>query len=930
VNDQTHPQPAAPTLPVTVHLVPHTHWDREWYEPFQSFRMRLVDLVDDLLERLEDPRFAFTLDGQLATVDDYLEVRPEREGRIRELVAEGRLAVGPWLILMDEFHVSGENMVRNLELGWRRAEALGARPMPVGYLPDMFGHIAQMPQMLRRAGIDQAVVWRGIPAAIDRHVFRWRSPDGSEVTAEYLVGGYGQAAYLLAIPDRLAAKVAAYHDQMRPFYGDTSVLAMYGTDHAAPLPGLVDLVDDVNAAQDGYRMRIETLAEYIAGRDGRDAAIEWTGELRSGARANVLMSVTSARIDIKQACGRAERGLERYAEPLQALHGGAWPADLLRIAWRKVVENSAHDSICGCSVDPVVAQVLSRFAEAEQIAGALARRAAAAVAARVPVGQSVALNPSPMLRRGIVELDMPIPDEWAAVTLVAGTAERVGTQELRRTRPLVHEQTMRGAEVATFLGRRLHGRELFGRMVNGVRIEREDDRPTITIEVDDEAHPAWLDIDELRTEIDVAVASAPDATWLVRTVARPRRTVLGMVAAPALGWVAVEPAEGATPVPDAVRASERERELDNGLIRVSVEDAGTLAIAGGGATLTGVGRIVEGGDFGDTYNYGPPPGDVIVDAPVDVTVDVRERGPVRGELVVTRTYDWPLGVTPDGRGRVGETARVAVRTHVELRAGERFVRVRVAFDNPASDHRVRFHVPLPQPADHSSAEGQFAVVDRGLTVEGGHGEVPLPTFPARGFVNAGDAALLLDHVTEYELVDGRELAVTLLRSTGLISRNDNPYREDPAGPERPTPAAQLHGPWSMGFAILPHAGTWVEAGVVKEAELYQHGFVAAPGRETGLVEAEPQPMPEGAGLSIEGDGVVLSSLRRRDDRLELRLVAQHPDGARAIVRGAFAGAREADLLGRPGAELPLEAGALRLDLGPWEIRTVQLAAREGH
>ena len=140
-----------------VHLVPHTHWDREWYEPFQVFRMRLVELVDQLLERMElDPRMRFTLDGQAATIDDYLEIRPDAEPVIRRLIAERRLAIGPWQILLDEFLVSGETIVRNLQFGWRRAEELGGA-MAVGYLPDMFGHIAQMPQILRQAGIGRRI-----------------------------------------------------------------------------------------------------------------------------------------------------------------------------------------------------------------------------------------------------------------------------------------------------------------------------------------------------------------------------------------------------------------------------------------------------------------------------------------------------------------------------------------------------------------------------------------------------------------------------------------------------------------------------------------------------------------------------------------------------------------------------------------------------
>ena len=369
-----------------VHLVPHTHWDREWYEPFQTFRLRLVDLVDQLLERMEaDGRLRFTLDGQCATVDDYLEVRPEAEPLIRRLVAEGRLAIGPWQILMDEFLVSGETLVRNLELGWARATELGGA-MRVGYLPDMFGHVAQMPQILRRAGIDRAVVWRGVPAVIDRNTFTWESPDGSAVEAEYLVGGYGNGAHLFDVPDRLKARLARHVDTNEPFYGRHSILAMYGTDHAVPSPRLADLVDAINADDSPVVVRLETLAEYAARTDiepSRDGLPRWTGELRSGARANMLMNVTSARVDVKIAAGRAERLLERYAEPLTALHATAWPGRPLELAWRRLVDNSAHDSICGCSHDDVVAQVLTRYAEAEQIGRGVLSRTLGEIASRV-------------------------------------------------------------------------------------------------------------------------------------------------------------------------------------------------------------------------------------------------------------------------------------------------------------------------------------------------------------------------------------------------------------------------------------------------------------------------------------------------------------------------------------------------------------------
>ncbi|HEY5247888.1 MAG TPA: hypothetical protein VIJ15_05465, partial [Dermatophilaceae bacterium] len=231
-----------------VFLVPHTHWDREWYEPFQRFRLRLVDLMDDVIARAQgDPGFRFTLDGQMAVVEDYLEVRPDQRSAICELVGRGQLAAGPWRVLPDEFLCSGENLVRNLEMGWSAASGLGT-PMGVGYLPDMFGHCAQMPQILVLAGIRHACVWRGVPLSVDRHAFWWRAPDGTGLRTEYLPTGYGNAADLFDVSsagsdegerDRLLQqRLRARVSEWTTWFRTDPYLAMYGTDHAAPLPTL--------------------------------------------------------------------------------------------------------------------------------------------------------------------------------------------------------------------------------------------------------------------------------------------------------------------------------------------------------------------------------------------------------------------------------------------------------------------------------------------------------------------------------------------------------------------------------------------------------------------------------------------------------------------------------------------------------------------
>src|SRR5262245_50973183 len=296
-----------------VAIVPHTHWDREWYSPFQTFRMRLVKLLDRLLPMLEaDLSYArFMLDGQTAVLDDYLEVRPSASDALVRLAAAGRLSIGPWMVLMDEFMVSGETMVRDLQFGIARGAELGG-VMDVGYLPDMFGHVAQMPQLLRLAGFEHAVVWRGVPAAVEQTAFWWEAPDGSRVRTEYLYGSYSNGRDIPADADALVRRTSDYEVELGAARLG-SMLLMNGTDHQMPQPWLGRVVAEANERQREYRFVVTSLAEYLPAQPA-DGLVTIRGELRSGARANLLMGVGSNRVDVHRACAAAERALERTGE----------------------------------------------------------------------------------------------------------------------------------------------------------------------------------------------------------------------------------------------------------------------------------------------------------------------------------------------------------------------------------------------------------------------------------------------------------------------------------------------------------------------------------------------------------------------------------------------------------------------------------------
>jgi hypothetical protein len=875
-----------------VHIVPHTHWDREWYKPWPVFRMQLVELLDGLLPQLEaDPSYAhFQLDGQLAVVDDYLEIRPREAERLAALNRSGRISMGPWYTLPDEFLVSGETLVRDLRMGMARAQDFGGS-MRIGYLPDMFGHVAQMPQVLAGFGFTDAVVWRGVPLAIDAPAFWWVAPDGTRVRAEYLCDGYSNGARL---PDDGAGLIEQLDDfcaAQGPRAGDP-VLWMNGTDHLLPQPHLGRVVAEANEKDAGYRFTVCSLADHLA-HAPTDGLPTWHGELRSGARTNLLMGVASCRVDVKQAAARAERWLERVAEPLATcwLPAADHPRAFLDVAWRDVVRNAAHDSICGCSADEVNRAVLHRYDEATRIAEAIVERVR--VRALAGSGQpAVVLNPTAHARAAL------------ATAVVEGDVAPPHTQQLSvRPARLVGEPLERQAAVPVVLRAALEDPR-----VTAITFEEATDGTAVAV-VHRDGGPRQIDVAALRARLEALAAEAPTAPLRLdaQRVAATQEVLLRTEPVPGFGWRGLAPADlGA----HAVRTGGGG--LTNGLVTVVPDPSdGTFSLDG----VAGLGRLVDDGDAGDTYNWSPPPEDAVIDHPLEVEVRVCEAGPVRGRIEIRRRYRWPSHVE---RGRRIGLATVDVCTELELRAGEDLVRVRVSFENRSKDHRVRLWFPLPEPAAGSEAECAFAVVHRGLTAEGGPNEVGLPTFPSRRFVSAGGLLVAHDGLCEYELVDvvgegeaarARALAVTVLRSVGLISAGPMAMRALPAGPPTPTPEAQMLGHHAVELVL--HVGGRSGYEVADEAftPLPVARFPGARGFGDGAAS--------GQALAVEGAEVTALD-RRPDGAIELRVV--NPTDAPATLRVPGRTGRRTDLAGVPTGE----AFGGELELRPWEIATLAL------
>jgi alpha-mannosidase len=286
---------------------------------------------------------------------------------------------------------------------------------------------------------------------------------------------------------------------------------------------------------------------------------------------------------------------------------------------------------------------------------------------------------------------------------------------------------------------------------------------------------------------------------------------------------------------------------------------------------------------------------------------------VEGSVVVTATYRWPVRSDLDARS--DRTEAVEVVTTIGLRAGERFVRVAHTFTNRCTDHRLRAHLPLPAPAAGSRAECAFAVVERGLTAEGGPTELPLATYQSRRFVQAGGLTVAHEGLLEYELVgirpDGaHELAITLLRATRMLSQRPMPTRPLPAGP-----TTELVGSQSLGAHEVRYV---VATGDLDPFALADDAFTpllvtASLGSGTPSGTADLPPLELGAS--------VVSSLRRRTRGGSLELRVFNPTDRPSTLRWTGMTGAEVDLRGRPHRTFDGET-----EVGAHRIVTLQLRA----
>lgn len=371
----------------TIHIVPHSHWDREWYMPFESHRMRLVELIDNIIELMEsDSQYCrYHLDGQTIAIEDYLEIRPQNRERLMKLIRDDKIQVGPWYVLQDEFLTDGESNIRNLMTGIKYCKDNGIKPILCGYLPDAFGNISQMPQILRGFGIDNAVFGRGVGRILfnnnpdpngagEKTEFLWSSPDGSKVMGIKFLGWYNNGAELPQDPDSIKNRLESLAKNADKAGCTPFILLMNGSDHQPLQKNLTNVIKNARAMLPGINIIQSGIKEYLeAIRQYSDSFTPLSGEMCSQNTVGFhnLINTASTHIPLKQKNHTVQNLLLAQSEPVNVmshLFGDELRKDQLDYAWKTLMQNHPHDSICCCSCDEVTNEMSVRFDKAEQVA----------------------------------------------------------------------------------------------------------------------------------------------------------------------------------------------------------------------------------------------------------------------------------------------------------------------------------------------------------------------------------------------------------------------------------------------------------------------------------------------------------------------------------------------------------------------------------
>ena len=724
-------------------IIPHTHWDREWY--FTTSRSKIYSLnhfkeIFDVLEN--NKNFShFLLDAQLSIIDDYLEFHPYDENRIKKLVTEGKLIIGPWYTQTDQMVISGESIIRNLYYGIERAKDFGAY-MKTGYMPDSFGQSAQMPQLLNGFNIKYNTFKRGLgDSHYPKNEFYWESPDGSRVFNMYL-DRYGNFVYFTSEADSLNNLMTKLKEETdrRSLIG---TLTLYNGEDQRPirknLPEIVEKLNELNPDSNFYISTIDNVMEKAENNGFHYDTVK--GEMTSGQFSRVHKSIYSTRADLKIKNNKNENLIVNISEPLSSIaykSGFEYENKVFEKAWKLMAENAAHDSIGMCNSDETNNSIEYRNDTVKSLMDNLNDLKMREIGSAIPekdIFQFQVYNFLPYRRSGVLKAEIFTPFTDIEIYDTDGT---------------VYESKV------------LKSEKLEERIKNKMKSE-------VGFNTND--NPRWIkeNAEIYKTELLI---------YLKDTLPLGYRTLF------------MRKKESADKV---YECSTEVNEIENDLLNIRIQKNGSIIIKDKKNNLEKEGFLIfeDSGDAGDTYDYSEPYSDrILTSENSEIEILETEKNSLLNKIKYSVKMNIPYNLT--SREQEQDNIQIEFFVTLSLEKDSSLVKVDIEVENRAIEHRVRVLFRTGIESVESIADQQFGTIRRPVYLsevenwrENGWNEKPRTIEPMQSFVSLANdhenVSIITDCVREYQITGEKfdTIALTLFRSTpemGKAELKDRPGR----------------------------------------------------------------------------------------------------------------------------------------------------------
>lgn len=838
-----------------VYIISHSHWDREWYMPYEQHHMRLITLIDDLLEQFEtNPDFnSFHLDGQTISLDDYLEVRPNKREALQKAITEGKLKIGPFYILQDDFLTSSESNTRNMLVGLEESKKWGA-PVKLGYFPDTFGNMGQAPQMMLEGGLDVTAYGRGVkPTGFNNVVINdekytsqysemwWEGSDKSKVLGILFANWYSNGN---EIPTEKEAAIEFWDRKLadaEQFASTNHLLMMNGCDHQPLQKDVTDAIKLANELYPDYEFIHSNFEDYINAvkADLPEDLNTVEGELTSQETDGwyTLANCSSSRIYLKQRNTEVSRQLENITEPLATMAAeitGEYPHGQLRYAWKLLMQNHPHDSICGCSVDEVHQEMMTRYLKSHEVGKFLANEALETLTnaidtSKFPEGSKpfVVVNTTGQNKTGYVETMI----EWKRKPFSEGSPG-----------------------------------ELFYSL-------KDEEKPSFNV-VDENGNPVEVEVLDVETTFGYDLPKDAFRIPFMATYVKVRLHLDKMAGLSWKGFALIEgdaPKFNASPIYD-----EASQTLENKVIKVVISEDGRLSITDkkNDVTYDNMLTFENVGDIANEYIFKQPKNDTPIFAhEFPYEIEVKTNNSLIAEIILKQTMIIPhaaeellqeemkavLEMRQRNAGRSSELIPFVMETTITLEKNSKQLKFATYYNNQSENHRLRVLFPTGIETDKHYAESIFEVIERPNAVSSSWTN---PTNPQHqhSFVNVQDenkgVTVSNFGINEYEILnDQNTIALTILRSTGELG--DWGYF--------PTPEAQCIGENTIEFAVAFHTAD-DKFDSFKDGQAFQIPFSV---KQTSIHEGELNTTQQFA--TIESDQFLMTAFKRKEHEMDIVL-----------------------------------------------------------